>query len=240
MAEKENLIKAVHAVLENEPAVNLHRNPIDIDIRDGILVLEGEVGDIIAKRLAPRLAADVSGVNHVQDRLRVRPSEPRGDGAILDSIYQGLTQESAFHDHAIVTRIRDEPQSGAPRDSARGIIEVSVDDAVVTLMGDVESLTHRRLAEVLAWWAPGSVDVNNRLRVVPPEEDSDEEITDALRIVMEKDPWLNASQIGIRTQDRVVTLDGLVHSQEQRHMAECDAWYILGVHRVINHIEVQP
>lgn len=239
MAEKENLIKTVHAALENEPAINLHQNNIDIDIREGVLVLEGEVQDIIAKRLVPRLAAGVPGVDHLLDRLRIIPSEHRGDGAIMDSLYDALTQESAFHDHAIVTRIADEPQIGTPRDSARGIIEVSIDDGIVTLMGDVESLTHRRLAEVLAWWTPGSVDVDNRLRVVPPEEDSDEEITDALRIVMEKDPWLNAGQIGIRTQNRVVTLDGLVHSQEQSHMAECDAWYILGVHKVVNHIEVR-
>lgn len=235
---KNGRIKAVYAAFERDTAIDQHHYPIQVDVQDDILVLEGEVENIVAKRLAPRIAAEVPEVKNVVDRLRVIPSERRGDGAILDSVYQTLVQESAFHDYAVVTDITEEPATGSPRDSAKGIIEVSVDDGVVTLMGDVESLTHRRLAEILAWWTPGCTNVDNRLHVVPDEQDSDEEITDALRIVLDKDPWLDATQIGMRVRDRVVTLDGLVRSQEQRHMAEYDAWYILGVHKVINHIEV--
>lgn len=235
---KNGRIKAVYAAFERDPAIDQHHYPIQVDVEDDVLILKGEVENIVAKRLAPRIAAEVPDVNNIVNRLRVIPSERRGDGAILDSVYQALAQESAFHDYAVVTQITDVPAAGAPRDSAKGIIEVSVDNGAVTLMGDVESLTHRRLAEVLAWWTPGCTDVNNRLHVVPDEQDSDEEITDALRIVLDKDPWLDATQIGMRVRDRVVTLDGLVRSQEQRHMAEYDAWYIQGVHKVINHIEV--
>lgn len=235
MSDTEEIAKSVRAAFEHDPAIDLHRYPIDIRVEEGALVLEGEVGSIVAKRLAPYLAREVQGVTAVRDRLRVVPSEPRGDGAVLDSVYQELRQESAFHSYAIVTGDEDP----APTD-VRGVIRVAVNEGVVRLEGNVPSLTHKRLAEVLAWWSPGSVDVDNRLHVVPPEQDNDDEISDALRIVLEKDPWLDASQISVRVHNKVVDLEGLLHTQEQKNMAEYNAWYIPGVHEVINRIEVRP
>ena len=43
-------------------------------------------------------------------------------------------------------------------------------------------------------------------------------------------PWLSA----------MVTLAGLLPNEAERHMAECDAWYVFGVDKVINNIEVRP
>lgn len=241
MTPSDTLTKAVRAALESEPAVDLHHNAIDVEARDGLVTLHGEVGDIVAKRLAPHLVAAVPGVHGVLDRLRVTPSETRGDGAILDHLYSALTQEPCFRSYAIEVRAQNRPELGTgPRDGDVGSIVIGVADGVVTLEGHVESLTHKRLADVLAWWVTGTVDVDNRLRVVPPEQDSDDEITDAVRIVLEKDPWLDASQIRVRTQERQVTLEGLLHSREQKEMAEWDVWYVLGVHGVVNNIEVRP
>ncbi len=42
----------VRAALEYETAVNLHRFPIDISVQDGVVVLEGIVENIVAKRIA--------------------------------------------------------------------------------------------------------------------------------------------------------------------------------------------
>lgn len=44
----------------------------------------------------------------------------------------------------------------------------------------------------------------------PDQQDTDDEITDALRVVYDKDPMVHSGQIGIRTRDREVTLGGLV------------------------------
>jgi osmotically-inducible protein OsmY len=46
-----------------------------------------------------------------------------------------------------------------------GSIVVEVKDGVVTLNGEVPSLTHKRLAGVLAWWVPGVKSVVNRVEV---------------------------------------------------------------------------
>lgn len=103
----------------------------------------------------------------------------------------------------------------------------------MTLDGDVPSLTHKRLAGVMAWWVPGSRLVINGLGVDPAEQDND-----ALRTVLEKDPFIDPQQISIRTHNAVVTLSGLVFSQAGLDMAEFDAWYLFGVDQVINQITI--
>jgi osmotically-inducible protein OsmY len=163
-----------------------------------------------------------------------------GDGAVRDHVCDALLQEPAFTTFAIAVRDQGQgdtirPASGAPL----GVIEVAVVDGVVTLNGQVPSLSHKRLAGVLAWWVPGSRDVINGLAVEPPEEDSDDEITDAVRLVLEKDRFIKADQIRIRTRARVVTLEGLVPNTTIREMAEFDAWYVFGVDRVVNRLQVQ-
>jgi osmotically-inducible protein OsmY len=110
----------------------------------------------------------------------------------------------------------------------------------VTLSGTVPSLGHMRLAGVLAWWVPGSRDVVNDLDVVPAEADSDDEMTDAVRGALEKDPFVNADQIRVSTRGRVVTLTGVVPKDAERDMAERDAWYVAGVDDVRNELTVHP
>src|SRR5205085_60086 len=100
-----------------------------------------------------------------------------------------------------------------------GSIVVSVDEGVVTLAGQVISLSHKRLAGVLAWWVRGCRDVVNLLEVIPPEEDNDDEVADALRLVLETDPLVPADQIGIRTHNHVVTLEGIVATEEEKRRA---------------------
>ncbi|HSN18516.1 MAG TPA: BON domain-containing protein, partial [Gammaproteobacteria bacterium] len=118
-------------------------------------------------------------------------------------------------------------------------IRVDVKDCVVRLEGHVRSLSHRRLAEVIAWWVPGSCDVHNHVRVKPAEKDNDDEITDAVLMVLEKDPLLHAESLNVHTKDRTVTLSGAVHSEEQRRMAIYDCWYVPGVHEVHDRMQVQ-
>lgn len=60
-----------------------------------------------------------------------------------------------------------------------------------------------------------------------------------VRLVLEEDRFVKADQIRVRTRDRVVSLEGLVPNQTIREMAEFDAWYVFGVDRVVNRLEVQ-
>ncbi len=241
MADKDSVLKTVRAAFEHERRINLHRYPIKMDFGDGVLTLEGEVEDIAAKKLALELAIVVPGVSGIVDRLHVEPAERVGDGAILDAVRNALLQESALESCTI--RVRSKGRVETVRESRfepHGVIEVSVTDGVVLLDDHVTNLAQKRLAGVLAWWVPGSRDVVNGLEVAPPEDDHDDEVTDAVRIALEKDPFLNADQIRVSTRNDVVTLEGVVRTETQKQMAEHDAWYVFGVDNVINRLDVQP
>ena len=113
-----------------------------------------------------------------------------------------------------------------------------MDEGIVTLNGTLPTLARKRLVGVLAWWIPGSLDVINGIAVEPPEQDDVEALEDAVRIVLEKDPFVNAAQIRVGVRKTTVRLTGLVPSETERDMAEFDAWYVFGVDKVVNEIEV--
>jgi len=240
MSERERILKEVGAAFEHEPSINLHRYPIHMEWSDEVLTLEGEAENIAAKKLAMELAAAIPGIRGIVDRLHVVPATQMGDGAILDAVRNMLMQEPALQHCTLRVKAKERVETvreGYP--GSKGAIEISVNNGVVLLDDHVPSLLQKRLAGVLAWWVPGSRDVINGLGVEPPEEDSDEEITDAVRIVLEKNPLVNADQITVSTRQAVVTLEGLVLNQAQKHLAEFDAWYVFGVDKVVNHLKIR-
>ena len=240
MSKNHHIIKAVQAAWEHEPRINLHTHPVTISYDNGVLTLEGEVQDIAAKKLCMELAIVVPGVTGIVDRLHVTPAVRVGDGAILTALRDVLLQEPALQNCAV--RVRNKGRVETIRESAApnsGVIELSVNDGVVLLDDHVPSLGQKRLAGVLAWWVPGSRDVINGMAVEPHEEDNDEELLDAVRLVLEKDPFVNADQIRVSAKNSVITLEGLVINDVQRRMAENDVWYVFGVDKVIDTLQMQ-
>lgn len=214
MATKDPAI-ILKATLTDKLHIDLRKNPVEIRLEGDALVIEGVVDGIALKKKALFSAMGLSGVTGVVDRLKVRPSKVMTDAEILD------------HFNAAVT---EEPTLGPET------IRAEVVDGTVDIEGAVSSLTHKRLAGVLAWWIPGVTDVINSLEVSPEEEDTDDEVTDAVRTVLEKDSLVEPGSIGISTKNWVVTLTGTVQSEEQRAAAEADAWYVWGVNSVENNL----
>ncbi|HBG06269.1 MAG: transporter [Geobacteraceae bacterium GWC2_58_44] len=237
MIRGEEVVGTILAAMERESRVNLHARALDVTFADGIVTLAGEVSGITAKKIALELAAAPSPVSGVVDRLRVEPSEPMEDGAIRDHVCNAFISEPAFASYSIQALVKQTLETVRLLDAKR-MLEVEIADGVVILNGTMESISHKRLAGVLAWWVPGSRDVVNGIELSPPMEDNDDELTDAVRLVLEKDPLVNASQIRIRSKDCVVTLDGAVATENSRMAAEADAWYIFGVNNVVNNLMV--
>lgn len=241
MSEKEKILKAVRAAFEHETRINLHTSPVNMDFTDGVLTLEGDVQNIAAKKLALELAAATTGVWGIVDRLHVLPAMGMGDGAVLDAVRDALLQELALRNCTI--KIRAKGKSEIIREAMEdphGVIELSVTDGVVLLDDHVNNMAQKRLAGVLAWWVPGSRDVINGMAVEPPEQDTDDDITDAVRMVLEKDRLVKEVNIRVRTTHAAVTLEGEVPSDAQKDMAEFDAWYVFGVDKVVNKLTVRP
>src|SRR5262249_38928071 len=197
--DPEKLLKEVRASLEQESRIRSRQYPIQVAFNDAdsTITLQGEAPDIAAKKLALELAADAPGVRGVVDRLRVTPSQRMSDEEIRDHIRDAFIQEPAFSNCAIRVQTREGVETFNDPLEMRGDITIIVDqgmglqegrdEGIALLEGQAPSLSHKRLAGTLAWWVPGSRDVLNCLEVVPPEEDNDDEITDAVKIILDKD-----------------------------------------------------
>lgn len=228
----EQVVKSIRAALERDPDVNLHANPIAVRLHDGILEISGTADNIAIKKHALRVARAHADGHTVVDHIRLTVGQPREDAQLRQAVLDHLTQEPAFGGFALVEG------SEAPAGHRDDWIGADARDGVVMLTGRVNSLSHRRLAEVLAWWTSGTADVDNRIHVEPPERDSDAEIMDAIRIVFDKEPSIDAEQVHAQCRDRVVTLQGAVTSEQNRRVAAYDCWYIPGVHEVHNELRV--
>ncbi len=224
MGERET-VGRIRAALEHERTINLHAYPIEVRPGESI-TLAGTVADIVAKRRAVQLARQVASSIRIRDELRIDVARHRPDAELADAVIARLRGDLAF---------LEIPLGGAAPADGPAIAVTAADD-IATLSGTVPSIAHRRLAEVLAWWTPGVGDVDNRLHVYPPEEDSDDELNDVLRQVMEMDPSLDAGRIGIAVRERHVTLTGVVHDDVHRRIAVRNCWYVPGVHGVDNRL----
>ena len=230
--DRQERVKAVRAAIDSAPGVDLQADSIDVRFDDA-LEIGGEVRDIAAKRRAVRAARSAGETDAVADRLRVRVADRRPDGWMQDRVTEALGAEPVFAETRLL----------GPGDERAGegpLIRVSVREGVIRFEGEVGSLSHRRLAEVLGWWTPGCRDVENWLHVVPPERDSDDEITDAVRLVLEKSAGADAAAIGVRTRDQMVTLSGTISSRPAAEEAVLNCWRIPGVHEVRDELEVRP
>jgi osmotically-inducible protein OsmY len=235
----ETVVKDTLAALERDVRVDMHAYPIGVREENGSLVLSGTAEDIVAKRLAASYAWRHAGNRFaVVDRLRVATDKVE-DHALRDALVGRLGGDPVFAEITLVVEAQGDGLLVHDAGPGADHIEVQVDNGHITLTGRVPSLSHLRLAEVLVWWTPGTAAIENLLEVMPPEADSDDEITDALRIVLEKDPLVHAHQLRPGTAGGVVVMAGVVGSDEERRLALADAWYVPGVSDVVDHIALR-
>lgn len=238
---KDEIADRALAAARSEPRVGPHFRPTLLEVDEqGAATIEGEAENVAVKRIALERVAATPGISGIIDRLHVRPASVMSDAGIRDHLRKAYAQDAAFRGLRIVERVAGENRTvqDAPPEP-RGEIVVEVENGIVTLNGAVPSLAAKRLAGVLAWWVQGSRDVVNGIAVETPEEDAPIRIEEAVRAVLDKDPFVDSSQVRVGARERTVRLSGLVKSDSARNMAEWDAWYVFGVDDVVNDIAVR-
>jgi osmotically-inducible protein OsmY len=242
-----DIVAAVRGAFRQEPRLGprfeLDRIAIE---NDGTLTLEGTVARLAQKKLALLRAAAIQGVAGLADRVHVTPVAPAADRHIRAQLREMFAQHPDFSDLALREDVAPgelatqfEPVAGAATDAA-GRIDIEVEEGVVALNGNVPSLVRKRLAGAMAWRIPGVRDVINGIAVDPVEEDGPDQIEEAVRVVLDRNPAIDAAQIRVGVRGRVVRLTGLVRSAAARELAESDAWAVFGVDDVMNEIIVRP
>lgn len=239
MSSNQDILDRVRSALSSEARVRPTTGPIRLAFAGADLTMEGEVADVASKKLALECVARLPEVRTITDRLHVRPATPMGDGDIRDRVHNALLEETILATCTIREWVKGQWETIREPPDAAGTIDITVEDGIVTLDGDVAGLGQKRFAGVLAWWVPGSRDVINGLGVTPPEQESEAGITDTVRQVLEKDPFVNAESIVVNTRGAVVYLDGTVPREAECALAENDAWYVFGVDKVVNRLTAQ-
>jgi len=119
-------------------------------------------------------------------------------------------------------------------------VDVHVVNGVVTLRGRIPTPFERRVAEDIVRRIKGVRDLRNELQVAANAARSDAEIAADVRSALERYPGLEAQHIGVRVQNGVVTLTGVVGSYAERANAEAAAWQSTGIADVVNNLAIEP
>lgn len=134
---------------------NLNNFDINTDVKNGVVILTGQVENDVDKRLAAELVRNIDGVQEVDNELTVVNSNGGEDGNdfsqdLIDSKVATVLKTSMLLDPDV---------SGTD-------INVEVEKGTVTLTGDVESDSMRDLAIMLAENTEDVSKVIDELKVV--------------------------------------------------------------------------
>lgn len=239
MIDSEAVLAEVRQALRSEPRLDFDHQSIRLAFAAGELLMSGQVDGIAAKKRAAARAAAVPSVSRVIDELCVRPKATMPDGEIRDLLRPALLEEPTLAGCTVREGVRGGFRTLRTPLTVVGRIDFKVREGVITLEGEVPSLSQKRLAGVLCWQIPGTRNVVDELAVKPAEDDSDELIAGAVRQALERDPLVHATGIRVSARDRLVSLEGAVPAPEERDEAERDAWRVIGVDGVVNQLHVR-
>lgn len=196
---------------------------LNVTVDDGLVTLTGVVRSLDAYESVLEAARFTQGVREVRDYLTVETAvaaEPRTDRQIRRSVVSQLEWDPMVE---------------------RGDVAVDVEDGEVTLSGTVASRSEKIAAREAARQVGGVRWVEDELEISEPAAvDQDWAVKSSIRSLLEINPSVDASDIVIRVEDGLVTLDGTVSSFWRKIRAEETAANVAGVIRVTNELAVVP
>jgi len=117
---------------------------IDLDVKNGIVTLRGDVNNLQAKRIAGQIARNTVGVMLVKNRLKVRPKVVSQDDQIASVIQGSLDRNPYTHKDKVL---------------------VNVNNGIVKLYGNVDNVFEKNIADDIASKVNGVVAINNYIHV---------------------------------------------------------------------------
>ncbi len=150
---------------------------IEIEVKDGVAILNGKVHEASQRALAQQLAGSVPGIRQVENNLRFVP-------ATGGQVERAAVTRGAEAQPSPIQRVSGEMPAPAGQDntavanqiaasmSRAGLVgydvEIRFNNGVATLVGEVATVGQRQAAGVAASQTQGVRSVNNQLKVSGP------------------------------------------------------------------------
>lgn len=193
---------------------NVTPSQIGVTVKDGVVMLSGEVPNFAEKHAAELAARRIGGVKGVAEEIIVKQKHRHTDADITRAAIHALEW------HVWVPK---------------GIMVV-VENGCLTLTGQVDRQFQKNIAEKAVKYICGVVDVTNRISVkasVMPEQ-----VKKDIAKAFQRNAQLDAQNIVVQAGQGNVRLSGSVRSWAERREAERAAWAAPGVVNVENAINV--
>jgi osmotically-inducible protein OsmY len=184
----------------------------------GVVVLRGTVGSLRQKLEATRAAERVSGVRHVNNVLDVRilDERKRADADLRGDVLRALALDVSL------------PLT----------IDADVSNGSVVLTGLATWQWQSEEAERISAGVPGVVSLGNGVEVETPPT-STVPVETAIHTALEQSAAVDADKLVVRRDGDVVTIAGVVRSDQERNEALGAAWATPGVSEVVDLITVE-
>lgn len=229
----------------------LHTKAINIDTNNGVVTLYGKVPTAAQKALAEQATAKVKGVKEVRNLLQVVTDADmkrveRADKEIKESAEKMLKEDRLLQDSKISVKSVD-----------KGVLLLSGKAATVSdhlravMMADAIPGVRRVATEVLApdsfgnderpyfTAAPKKAEPAAKSKAGEAKNDLDDmRISSAVKLRLWTTSNVPSTEINVDTNNRVVTLFGLVPTAESKAAAANEAAKVDGVAKVENQLQV--
>ncbi|GAB6174772.1 BON domain-containing protein [Paradesulfitobacterium aromaticivorans] len=187
---------------------------IRFEVRGDRVNLWGTVDSLAEKNFIGDRVSRVDGVQELDNSLTVAL-----DGEIDD---KDIEEEIIRH-------------FGQSRYSEIQKLGCQVSRGIVTLLGHVETRSTERLAQRLAMQVRGVKEIRSEIQMFDKYV-NDAALVNMVEDVMVDSPWVNAQEIKTSARKGVVTLIGLVDTQEELEWAVETAYQVPGVKAVVSEI----
>jgi osmotically-inducible protein OsmY len=206
----------------------LKDDSINIESKNGAVILTGTVAESSQKSLAENTVESLPGVKSVDNQLKVKGESPaeHSDGWLGTKVKTALL----FHRHVRATKT-----------------DVNVTDGIVTLTGEASSLAQKELTTEYAKDVEGVKEVKNEMTIAKapakPAETIGEKIDDASITAQVKSSLMShrstsAIKTKVETTDGVVTLSGVAKNAAEKSLVTKLVTDIDGVSSVINNMTI--
>jgi osmotically-inducible protein OsmY len=205
----------VLAELAWEPSIDASH--IGVEVKDGVVTLDGHVASFAEKWDAERFSQQVAGVRALAVELDVRlpGSSERTDTDIANAVANALLWSI-----------------GVPVDAVRVVVEAGY----VTLSGEVAWAYQREAAVQAVRYLMGVTGVSDQIAIKPHV--STEAVKSQIEGSLKRRAQQDASHIAVTVKGSEVTLTGIVPSWTERDLARRSAWNTAGVRNVVDNLTV--